>query len=267
MLTDRLRPHLELISTLTIVATCALLISANWSRLWPPPSDPLPTAPVSLAGAAVKGSSTAPVALIVFTDYQCPSCRRFEVEVLPLLVREYVEPGKAVVAVRHLPLTKIHPIAFHAASAATCALPQGKFWQLHDVMFEQQKGLTAEKVNELAAGVGIDMTTFGECMGDAGPAQVTTDLEMARTMGLASTPAILIGRVRGDGTVLVLSAVRGVKPTEQFARAVEQGLIAPWPWISWLIWLALLAAVGAMGIVIRRKAMSQGIRAADQTVR
>jgi protein-disulfide isomerase len=251
MLPDRLRPYLDLISTLMIVATCAVLIAANWSRLWPP-SDSLPTAPVSLAGAAVKGSSTAPVALIVFTDYQCPYCRRFEHEIQPDLVRDYVLSGKALLAIRHLPLTKIHPLAADAASAAVCAAAVGKFWPLHAELFKHQKELTAERLDELAASVGIEMASFRECLSDAGSAQVTQDLVMARELGLSGTPAVLVGRVRGDGAVVVTSRVRGSRPASEFGEAIEQALRPEFRPATWMAGSAGFVAVLVAIVVVRR---------------
>lgn len=257
MLTDRLRPHLDLISTVTIVVTCAALIWANWSRLWPPPSDPLPTAPVSLAGAAVKGSVTAPAALIVFTDYQCPYCRRFEHEILPDLVRDYVDSGKALLGIRHLPLTKIHPLAAEAASAAVCAASVGKFWPFHELMFKYQKELTVEKMNELAASVGIEMATFGRCMSDAGSEQVAHDLTMARELGLSGTPAALVGRVRPDGSVAVTSKIRGSRPASEFSDEIERALRPAFQSTAWIAGSAGFVAVLVAIVIVRRARASR----------
>lgn len=81
---------------------------------------PIPSLPVSLEGAAIKGNASAPIALIEFSDFQCPYCAAFARETLPQLEAMYVGSGKVLVAFRHLPLPTIHPFSRAAAEAAVC---------------------------------------------------------------------------------------------------------------------------------------------------
>lgn len=89
-------------------------------------SDPL--------AARSKGDPDAPVTVYEMADFQCPACRTFALEVMPVLDREYVRTGKVRFVFINLPLTQIHRHAAAAAEAAMCAGRQGKFWEMHDVL-------------------------------------------------------------------------------------------------------------------------------------
>jgi hypothetical protein len=93
---------------------------------------PVPVDPIEIEGAATKGSSGAKIAIVEFSDFECPFCGAFSREILPTLDRDYIRPGKVKLIFRHLPL-QIHPFAVRAAQAAECAEQQGRFWPLHDL--------------------------------------------------------------------------------------------------------------------------------------
>ena len=85
----------------------------------------------------VKGDANAPVAIIEYSDFQCPYCRKFYEDTLPTLIKEYVDTGKAKLVYRHFPL-EFHPAALVSAQASECAAEQGKFWEMHDAIFTEQ---------------------------------------------------------------------------------------------------------------------------------
>jgi protein-disulfide isomerase len=256
---ERSRGLLDAITTLVIVVTCGVLLWANRNQIWRP-SPPGVGAVVSLDGAAVKGDPDAPVALVLFTDYQCPYCRRLEQETLPGLIRDYVEPGKARLTVRHLPLTAIHPVAFGAAAAAVCGGAEGKFWELHDRFFEQQD-LTDAKVADLVRSVGLDPdeAEFKACVEGAGGTQVNQDRETARALGLSGTPAVAVGRVRGDGAIVATAVIRGARPAGEFAEAIDDALQLDRPWVTWIAASVALVGTVVAAVFVRR---SRRLRAA-----
>ena len=262
---ERSRGLLDVITTVVIVLTCGVLLWANGDRIWPP-SPPGVGAVVSLDGAAIKGDPEAPVALVLFTDYQCPYCRRLEQETLPALIRDYVEPGKARLAVRHLPLTAIHPMAFGAAAVAVCAGAEGKFWELHDRFFEHQRELTEAKVAEFVRRVGLnpDEVEFKACVEGAGGTQVNRDRAIARELGLSGTPAVAVGRVRRDGAIVATSVVRGARPAGEFVQAIDDALEPNRPWAAWIA-----ASVGLVGslvaaVVVRRTRRLRAVPGASE---
>ena len=89
-----------------------------------------------LRGAAIKGSPDAPVVILEYSDFQCPFCQRWFTDVLPEL--EGRIGGELALAFAHFPLSQIHPNAEAAHAAAECAGEQGKFWEMHDLLFERQ---------------------------------------------------------------------------------------------------------------------------------
>jgi len=118
MLSARSRTLIDLATTVVIVATCGALVWANRGRIWPPPpAIPPPEAPISIDGAPVTGNPEAPVAIVMYTDYQCPYCARFERETPPVVVRDHVDTGKARLVVRHHRLEAMHTLSLSAAVA------------------------------------------------------------------------------------------------------------------------------------------------------
>jgi protein-disulfide isomerase len=89
----------------------------------------------------VLGNTNAPVTLIEFSDYQCPFCERFFNGAEAQIKKEYVDTGKVKVYFRDFPLTQIHPGAQKAAEAARCASDQGKYWEYHDLIFNNQSSI------------------------------------------------------------------------------------------------------------------------------
>src|SRR2546425_890321 len=122
-------------------ATCVLMTAvsaANGQAPLPPPSsDPL--------AARAKGRSDAPVTVYEMSDFQCPYCRSFALTTMPLLEKEYVQTGKVRFVYINLPLTTRHPNAAAAAELAMCAARQGKFWPLHDLLFQHQDAWAPRK--------------------------------------------------------------------------------------------------------------------------
>jgi protein-disulfide isomerase len=86
----------------------------------------------------ILGKDSAKVAIVEFSDFQCPFCESFFTNTYPQLKKDYLDTGKAQLAFRHYPLTSIHPNSEKAHQAAECANEQGKFWEYHDLLFKQQ---------------------------------------------------------------------------------------------------------------------------------
>jgi len=181
---------------------------------------PLPTDPVSLDGAAIQGLKTAKVAVIEYSDYECPFCVKFERETWPDLERQYVKPGKVLLAFRHLPL-KIHPLAQRAAEAATCAGQQGKFWEMHDQMFAQPQQLDEASLHRYGKAVGLDATSFTACLAGPGAAHVSNDSLSAQSLKISSTPTFLVGLMQADGRVKVVKRLAGAQPLAKFQAALD----------------------------------------------
>jgi protein-disulfide isomerase len=190
-------------------------------------ADALPREPVSIANEPFKGSDTAKVVVIEFSDYQCPFCARYSKDTLSQIRRDYVETGKVRYVFRDLPLP-FHAQAFKAAEAAHCAGEGGKFWEMHDVLFQNQSALGPEQLAAHARTVGLAEPRFRQCL-DSGrfAGDIKKDVADAGTVGITGTPSFLIGVVQpGDGRVKVVKKLVGAKPYEEFKAAIDS-LLAP----------------------------------------
>jgi protein-disulfide isomerase len=157
-------------------------------------------ATLDLDDATVKGPSDAAVTIVEFSDFQCPACKGFN-PVLTQVLDTYGD--KVQVAFRQFPLRSIHPQAQPAAEAALCAREQGKFWEIHDAMFADQRRLNPPELKELARALELDGEAFDACF-DSGRhrALVDQDLERGERLGVTGTPSVFVnGREVAPGQV------------------------------------------------------------------
>jgi protein-disulfide isomerase len=173
--------------------------------------DP-PRASVEIGPNPVKGPATAPVTIVEFSDYQCPYCSRVEAT-LKQLEDKYGD--KLRLAFRDFPLVDIHKDASRAAEAAACANEQGKFWEMHDKMFANQGGLSADGLKKMAAEIGLSADPFAACL-DSGKNTATWKAETAVAVshGVTATPGFFI-----NGRFL-----NGAVPIEQFSQIIDDEL-------------------------------------------
>ncbi len=165
------------------------------------------------ARAPARGPADAAVTLVEFSDFQCPFCGRF-FPTLKQIERTYGD--KIRIVYRQYPLTSLHPNAFKAAEASLCANDQGKFWEMHDEMFQDQSRLAVRNLKASAARLGLDQQEFNACM-DTGrhTEQVQDDLAAGGRAGVTGTPALFVNGVPIDG---------GAVPYEVVAKAIDLAL-------------------------------------------
>jgi protein-disulfide isomerase len=183
----------------------------------------LPKEPMSLEGSASMGSRSARVAMVVFSDFQCPYCARFATEILPAIKSRYVDTGDVRIVFRHLPLL-IHPQAALAATAAECAHIDGHFWDMHDALFADQLNLDLASLHRRAASLGLDAQQFSQCLDGPARDRVNADAESARRLAVTSTPTTLLARLETDGRARVVGIVRGAQPFDAFTRELDKAL-------------------------------------------
>jgi len=214
----QLRMLRELESISTQLAEGRKAAPAGPLRVSPPPPA-IPSSVQSIADAAMKGSPDASVVLIEYADFQCPYCGQFARQILPEIEKRYVSTGKLRVVFKHMPLQEIHPQAVMAAETAECARQQGKFWQVHDALFADQR-LDETSLVEKARTSGISVQQFSECVRGSGGDKVKQDLAAARALALAVTPTFLLGHDVG-GAVKVAQILTGVRGLDVFTNAIE----------------------------------------------
>jgi protein-disulfide isomerase len=172
----------------------------------------LPVVPLDLPGGHLKGSADAPVTIVEFSDFECGHCK-LAYEGLKQTLPMY---GKDVqVRFHHYPLdaacnTSIpagggHKFACLAAMAAECAAAQGKFWEYHDTLFDNQPSFSRDELLGYADDLGLDRTRFTACLdSDAPRAAIRQDVASGTKLGVESTPTLYLngrtvrGALRGD---------------------------------------------------------------------
>ncbi len=155
---------------------------------------------LALEGATLKGPAEAPVTIVEFSDFQCPACQGFN-PTIGQIQKAYGD--KVQIAFRQYPLRSIHPQAQKAAEASLCARDQGKFWELHDVMFSNQAALQVEQLKASAGALGVDADEFARCL-DSGRHEkaIQDDIERGDKAGVSGTPSVYVnGRPIGLGRV------------------------------------------------------------------
>jgi protein-disulfide isomerase len=161
-----------------------------------------------------RGNPNAKVTIIEYSDYECPFCKSFYDNAYKEIVKKYVDSGQVRIAFKDYPLA-FHPNAQSAAEASRCAAEQGKFWEMHDRMFENQKALSVDNYKKWAGELGLDTAKFNTCVDNKAYATaVVEDMEEAAKIGVQGTPMFII-----NGEVLV-----GAQPMAAFENVIKKYL-------------------------------------------
>ncbi len=164
------------------------------------------------------GPKEAPITIIEFSDFECPYCRRWHLEVWPQIQAAY--PDQVRLVYRDFPLTTIHPNATPAAAAANCAGEQDNYWEFNELLFSMELGLDKNAYEQYANDLGLNMDAFNECL-DSGRQndEINGDYEYAANLGVRSTPTFFV-----NGIPLV-----GAQPFDVFQNLIEQELAGEIP--------------------------------------
>jgi len=159
------------------------------------------------------GPADAPVTLIEFSDYNCPFCRKWYQETLPLIMDEHGDQVRFVY--RDLPVVGGGAVGFLAAQAANCAGDQDAYWEFHDALFTAEFGLSRDAFLAYADALGLDRQALQECL-DSGyyEEEVRSDLADAFALGVGSTPTFFINGI----------PVVGAQSSETFLAIIESEL-------------------------------------------
>jgi len=181
---------------------------------------------VDLTGAPQKGNASAQVALVEFSDYECPFCIRHFRETMPLIEKNYIATGKILYAFRDFPIDQLHPQAIKAHEAAQCGAEQDKFWPMHTSLFGAPAQHSVEGLEATAAQAGLNLAAFRECVASGRTtAGIRKTADLASSFGANGTPAFFIGVIdKATNTVKVTRAISGALPFAQFAQALETAI-------------------------------------------
>ena len=145
------------------------------------------------------GSTAQKIVLFEFSDFQCPFCAKAQEN-----LKEFMDKhqDRVTLVFKHLPLTNIHPQANPAAKAAWAAQQQGKFWEYHDALFEQQDRLGEELYLEVANNLGLNIDKFNsDRQSEAASISIETDIQLAKKIGVSGTPFFVMNGETFSGAV------------------------------------------------------------------
>jgi protein-disulfide isomerase len=167
-------------------------------------------APVQQAdpiAARTKGSPAAPVTVYEMADFQCPACRQFALLTLPVIERDYIQPGKVRWVFVNFPLSSIHRNAITAAQVAMCAGRQHRFWQVHDALYAHQEEWAPQDdplpaLIALADSAGVEHVPLLRCV----TSRATLDAIASETQGSVraganATPSFYIEGGLAEGAI------------------------------------------------------------------
>lgn len=204
--TDQLEVATKVIGELELAGPAAPSRPSRPSR-----PDPAREYEVELGAAPTKGPANAPVTIVEFSDFQCPFCKR----VTPTLAQiEETYGDKVRIAFKHMPLS-IHPQAPQAHAAAEAAARQGKFWEMHDKIFENQRDLSVATLEAHAQAIGLDMDQYRKDVADPEvKKRLDEDMRQASELNVTGTPSFFI-----NGRFL-----SGAQPFGNFKQAIDAAL-------------------------------------------
>lgn len=162
-------------------------------------------------GRAYRGAASPKVIIYEYSDFECPYCGKAQPTVEQVL-RAY--PNDVQLQFRHFPLS-IHPYAVPAGIAAACAEKQGKFWEMHDLLYANQKALADADLEKYAQQVGLDMGKYRACVkSPEAKALVDSDMAGGISKGVEATPMFFVGG----------SKVLGAQPFDKFKAVIDSEL-------------------------------------------
>ncbi len=176
------------------------------------PGNPPPQVyEIALGESPVKGPRDAPVTIVEFSDFQCPGCKTYQ-GLMNQVLQLY--PKEVKLVYKEFPLAEIHANAVNAAKAALAAGRQGKFWEMHDAIYQNQDELGMDKLKEYAQKVGIDVLRWEQDFNSPEvQQQLSREADEGRAAGVDSTPSFFVnGRRITQGT------------TEEFKGLIQEAL-------------------------------------------
>lgn len=177
-------------------------------------------------GSPYLGNLSAPITIVDFSDFQCHLCARFVKNTEPLINETYIQTGQAALVFKHLPNRGFDSMGAHLA--AQCTNDQGKFWQFHNLLYENQQGIDTGWVNEenlkkFASQIpGLEMGQFNSCFNSQKYKEfIDNDVKLANSQGFFDTPNFIIVNSNSGSDPEI---IRGAQPFPAFQSVIEKKL-------------------------------------------
>lgn len=167
------------------------------------------------------GDAQAQLAIIEFSDFQCPYCKRFVDQTFTKLQNNYIDTGKVKYLVRDFPLA-FHKQAQSAAIAANCSLQQNAYWPMRAALFKNPQQLGDPLYQQAATALSLDMDKFSQCRADPSMAdKIARDIAYGKSLGVKGTPSFVIGRIENN-QLIAPKLVVGAQSYETFSLVLNE---------------------------------------------
>ncbi|MFA6391613.1 MAG: DsbA family protein [Patescibacteria group bacterium] len=172
------------------VSIIGIAVVAVIAILWSLPNDKVAYNNVESA-RPFRGNADARIVIQEYSDFQCPACQS-GAKYMDSVLAKFSDQIRF--EFKHFPLTTIHENAFNSALASECANDQGKFWELHDIMFDNQNNLKKDDLKNYASQIaGIDAASFSACLDNRAEKDiVNADIKNGNNLGVQGTPTFYI---------------------------------------------------------------------------
>lgn len=192
-------PFYTLIAVAVLVGAAAIWYTMRGAT--PAPITLAPGTKLPPAAGVLRGNPNAPVSILEFADFECPGCGQFATLQEPDIMKRIVDAGLANFRFYDYPLTELHGNTMIAHLAASCANDQGKFWEMHDLIFQGQYDWNTQATREprrvldtYAQKVGLDMHVYDQCLSTRkNLAQIEANKQAGVARAVSSTPTLVIG--------------------------------------------------------------------------
>ena len=195
------------------------LILGYLIRGWSMSAPQVQIASATEGSIKIMGEENAPITIVEYSDFQCPLCKKYYNETFHTIVENYVKTGKVKYVFKQFPLN-MHPQAPNAALAAECGLEQGKFWEIHEALFDHQHEWSGQSnhldiFKQLAKDKGLNADRFNACL-DSGKFKsvVEADYQEGLNRGIRGTPSFYINE----------KELVGAQETAKFTELLDQAL-------------------------------------------
>jgi protein-disulfide isomerase len=137
--------------------------------------------------------------------------------------REYIQTGKVKYVIRDLPLESIHPLAMKAAEATHCAGDQGKYWEMHDRLFANQREIARPDLSKHAQALALDVAAFDQCLDNGkSAARIRKDMAQAQSLQVNGTPTFFLGVTDPNSSQVKGVRMSGAQPYQAFKAAIDR---------------------------------------------
>lgn len=188
---------------------------------------PLPRDAVPLEPGESKGTTSAQVVVIEYSDFRCAACKQFAANTVPRIDEEYIRPGKVLWIFRGMPKSLgLGSMGLRTTEAAACAGQQGLFWPMYRALFSRpaippDDAAADPELHQLAIAAGADESQFSKCLGAGSTSRVFADVGSGYLLDVTATPTLFLGLRTETGRATIVKRIVGAIPATELGGELD----------------------------------------------